>query len=293
MARFFAAFLVVHGLVHLLGTAKALGVGGIAQLTRPIAVPLGALWLLAAALLVATAVTLITTPRWWWVVGAAAIVVSQSAIFTSWTSARYGTIANVILLAGVVLGFLSQGPWSYRAEYEHEVARGLDRTGAMPPLTEADLAPLPAAVQRYVRLSGAVGQPRVQNFRARFHGQIRSGPDARWMPFTGEQHNFYDQPSRLFLMNASMFGIPFQAFHRFSGASATMRVKVAAAVTMVDAKGPQMDRRRVVHESEPHHPRGPVVQRPRGAHGFRRGWSRGSVGGREVVQRNAVVDAAE
>jgi hypothetical protein len=47
----------------------------------------------------------------------------------------------------------------------------------------------------------------VQNFRARFHRQIRSGPDARWMSFTGEQYNFYDQPSRLFLMDASMFGV--------------------------------------------------------------------------------------
>jgi hypothetical protein len=81
----------------------------------------------------------------------------------------------------------------------------------------------------------------VRNFRARFHGQIRSGPNARWMSFTGEQYNFYDQPSRLFLMDASMFGLPVQAFHRFVGPSATMRVKVASAVTMVDAKGPEMD----------------------------------------------------
>ena len=92
-------------------------------------------------------------------------------------------------------------------------------------------------VQQYIRLNGAVGQPRVQSFRVRFHGQIRSGPDARWMSFTGEQHNFYDQPSRLFLMDASMFGVPFQAFHRFVGPSATMRVKVASLVPMVDAKG--------------------------------------------------------
>ena len=61
------------------------------------------------------------------------------------------------------------------------------------------------------------------------------------MSFTGEQYNFYDQPSRLFLMDASMFGIPFQAFHRFVRSSATMRVKVASVVTMVDAKGPEMD----------------------------------------------------
>jgi hypothetical protein len=61
------------------------------------------------------------------------------------------------------------------------------------------------------------------------------------MHFTGEQNNFYDQPSRLFLMDASRFGIPFQAFHRFIGSSATMRVKVASAATVVDAKGSEMD----------------------------------------------------
>jgi hypothetical protein len=86
-----------------------------------------------------------------------------------------------------------------------------------------------------------VGQPRVQNFRSRFHGQIRSGPTVPWLSFTGEQYNFYDQPSRLFLLDASMFGVPFQAFHRFVGPSATMRVKVASVVTVVDAKGPEMD----------------------------------------------------
>ena len=237
----FAAFLVVHGLIHLMGTAKALGVAEIPQLTQPIDGPLGVLWLLAAALLVVTAISLFTWPRWWWVVGAAAVVVSQVVIVTSWADARYGTIANVIVLAGVALGFLAQAPWSFRAEYDREIARGLSRAVATPLLTEADLVHLPVVVQRYIRLNGAVGQPRVQNFRARFHGQIRSGPDAHWMSFTGEQVNFYDQPTRLFLMDASLFGIPFQAFHRFIGPSATMRVKIASVVTMVDAKGPEMD----------------------------------------------------
>ena len=241
MKILFAVFLVVHGLIHLMGTAKAFGVAEIPQLTKQIAGPLGVLWLLAAALFLGAAIFLFTWPQWWWVVGAGAVVVSQVAIATSWSDARYGTIANVIVLVGVALGFLSQGPWSFRAEYDREIAQGLGRAIATPLLTEADLAELPAPVQRYVRLNGAVGQPRVQNFRARFHGQIRSGPDARWMSFTGEQYNFYDQPSRLFLMDASMLGVPFQAFHRFVGPSATMRVKVASVVTMVDAKGPEMD----------------------------------------------------
>lgn len=241
MIPLFVVFLVLHGLIHLMGAAKAFGIADVPQLTEPIARPLGMLWFVAATLLVATAGSLFAWPRWWWAVGAGALFASQVAIVTSWADARYGTLANVIVLTGVAFGFLSRGPWSFRAQFEHDSAAGLGRSVVNPLLTETDLAPLPAAVQRYIRLSGAVGQPRVQNFHARFHGRIRSGPDARWMSFTGEQYNFYDQPSRLFLMSASIFGLPFQAFHRFIGASATMQVKVASAVRMVDAKGPEMD----------------------------------------------------
>lgn len=108
-------------------------------------------------------------------------------------------------------------------------------------LTEADLASLPAAVARYIRLSGAVGQPRVHNFRATFHGDIRSGPQARWMPFTGEQHSTIAPASRLFLMDASMFAVPIEAFHRYVGTAATMKVKVLSLLSMVDAAGPAMN----------------------------------------------------
>ena len=101
MKVLFAVFLVVHGLIHLMGTAKAFGV-------------LGGLWLLAAALLLVTAIALFTWPQWWWAV--------------------------VIVLVGIALGFLSQGPWSFRAEYDREIAQCLGRAVATPLLTEADLA---------------------------------------------------------------------------------------------------------------------------------------------------------
>jgi hypothetical protein len=241
MKILFAAVLVVHGLIHLMGTVKALGFAEIPQLTQQIPRPLGVLWLLAAALLLVTAISLFAWPQWWWAVGAGAILASQFVIVTSWNDAKYGSIANLVILVGVLFGFLSEGPTSFRSEYEHEVGRGLGRPSDAPILTEADLAQLPAAVKRYVRLSGAVGQSQVVNFQARFHGQMRSGPSARWMSVAGEQYNFYDQPSRLFLMDGSMFGLPFQAFHRFIGPSATMRVKVLSLVTVVDAKGPEMD----------------------------------------------------
>ena len=101
-------------------------------------------------------------------------------------------------------------------------------------------------MQRYLRLTGVVGQPRVQNYRIRFRGRIRSAPDARWMPFEADQQSFADQPTRLFHMRARMFGLPVDVFHRLTDGHATMQVKVFGAIPMVDARGPEMDRAETV-----------------------------------------------
>ena len=102
----------MHGLIHLLGFAKAFGLAALPQLTQPISPPLGTLWLLAALLFVSAAAALFVWPRGWWAIGACAIVVSMVVIVPSWTDAKFGAIGNLIALIGVVFGFLAQGPVS-------------------------------------------------------------------------------------------------------------------------------------------------------------------------------------
>ncbi|MDO9021894.1 MAG: hypothetical protein Q8S73_03180 [Deltaproteobacteria bacterium] len=238
----FAFVMVVHGLIHLMGFLKAFGLAALPQLARPISRPMGVVWLLAALTTLAAVVALFAWPRGWWLLGAAALLLSQAAVIGAWSDARFGTLANVLLLVGVLYGYLTQGPSSFRAEMHREAQPGLARATAAPVLTEADLAPLPEPVRRYVRAAGFVGQPRVQSYRLRFRGRIRGEPDAAWMPFVADQQSFVDPMTRLFLMHATMFGVPVEAFHRLVGGAATMRVRVAGAYPMVDARGPVMDR---------------------------------------------------
>lgn len=240
MTLLLAAVVVVHGLIHLVGPAKAFGYADLPQLTQPISPGMGMVWLAAAILMLATAGTLFLWPRGWWAVGAVAIALSQIAIVASWHDARFGTIANVVILIAVVFGLLAWGPASLRAQYEREVDRGLARTTAASPVTEADLAHLPDPVRRYLRRTGVIGQPRVVNMRARMHGRIRSGPGDPWMPFEAEQHNFYDQPARFFYMTASRSLLPLQGLHRFVGPDASMLVKLAALVPVARESGPDM-----------------------------------------------------
>ena len=241
MTLVLAIFLLVHGLIHLLGFVKAFRFAELPQLTQPISPFLGVLWLIALLLFLAAAGSLFVWPRWWWAVGTCAIVVSMLAIVPSWPDAKFGALANLIALLGVVFGFVGQGPVSLLAAYDRDVDRGLARFTPGEPITDAELAHLPAPVQQYLRRNGVIGQPRVRNFRARMHGRIRNGPDARWMPLTAEQYNFVDEPARLFYLNASMLLIPVQGYHRYVGPSATMHVKAAALVPVVDVSGDEMN----------------------------------------------------
>ena len=242
----FAAALAVHALLHLLGFLKAFGLARLPQLAQPISRPMGVLWLVAAALLLGAAAALVAAPRAFWWLAAAGVVASQGAIAASWGDARFGTVANVLAAAAAVHGAFAWGPFGLRAEYEERVARGVARLAPAPPVTEADLAPLPPQVQRYLRFAGVVGQPRPRGFRVRFSGRIRGGPEAPWMPFTGEQHSFTDPPSRLFWMRATRGGLPIDGLHAYGEEGASMRVRLLSLFPVAGAAGPGFTRTETV-----------------------------------------------
>ncbi|MBK8080352.1 MAG: hypothetical protein IPK25_08760 [Saprospiraceae bacterium] len=57
-------------------------------------------------------------------------------------------------------------------------------------LTENDIAHLPALVQKYIRYTKSVGQPKVKNFRAEFAGRMRGKPEDEYMDVNSVQYNF-------------------------------------------------------------------------------------------------------
>jgi hypothetical protein len=242
----FFGLIVVHGLIHFMGFAKAFGLAALPQLTQPISKGMGLAWLAAGLAMLATALLLVLTPRTWWLAGLGAVLLSQIAIIASWSDAKVGTVVNVLVLAGAVYGFASQGPPSFRTEYRREVRERLSRTTSPPLVTETDLTPLPEPVQRYLRLAGVVGQPQVHHFKATWRGRIRAAPDDPWMSFTAEQYNFPGEPARFFLMDAKRSGLPVAVFHAFRSHSATMRVRLLSLVPLVDASGTQLDRAETV-----------------------------------------------
>jgi hypothetical protein len=147
----------------------------------------------------------------------------------------------VIVLVVLIPVIAERLPTGFSQIYRRAAQEGLSRPATTTVLTEADLAHLPAPVQRYVRYSGAVGKPRVRDFHATIGGEMCREQGAAWTKMTAEQYNFYDEPTRLFLMKSSLSGVPFDGLHVYRGPSATMRIRVGSVIQVVNAAGPKMN----------------------------------------------------
>lgn len=242
------AALLVHGAIHVLGFLKAFGLAALPQLTVPIPPARGVLWLGAALAFLAGAVGVVVRPRWWWAPTAAGVVLSTIVVAASWSDAKAGAVANVVFAVAAVIGFAIDGPASQRARFEHDVAALTTASDApaVRVVTDADLAPLPAPVQRYLRAAGVVGHPRVASFHLRMHGRIRSGPHAPWMPIVAEQVNTIAPPARLFYLDARMYGLPVTGLHRYVDGAAGMDVRLLGLLRVAHDEGAAMTRAETV-----------------------------------------------
>lgn len=130
-----------------------------------------------------------------------------------------------------------------KKSYKKAVLDALERTRTIKNeiLLEADIRHLPAAVQKYLHYSGAIGREKVLSFRAEFKGGIRSKSSEDFMPLRSVQYNFTDQPTRLFYITAKKKGVPAKGLHLYKDQTATMLVKVFGLFTVVDARGEEMN----------------------------------------------------
>lgn len=233
MLKYFFAFIILmHALIHFMGFAKAYGYGDIKQLTLPISKSAGSLWMLTAFLFTEATILFLLKKESWIYLAVPAAVLSQILIVMVWKDAKWGTIANLIVLIVAVLAFTTV---QFEKAFRADVKKRLEQTKATAILSEADIQHLPPPVQRYLRYSNVIGKPKPNNMYVMFEGQMHSkGKD--WFSFTSEQYNFFDEPTRLFFMKAKMFGITVPGYHRYQQQTALMNIKLFGLIDIVKIK---------------------------------------------------------
>lgn len=104
MLKFIFAFLILmHGLIHLMGFAKAFNYGKESPLSTEISKLAGAFWLLTTLLFCAATILFLVRKEEWWIIALSGVLFSQLLIFTAWQDAKFGSIANLIVLLFMII----------------------------------------------------------------------------------------------------------------------------------------------------------------------------------------------
>lgn len=165
------------------------------------------------------------------------VIVSQILIISVWDDAKYGTIANIMILLTSIMAFGSE---RFENSYKKDVISALETSSPLDgPVTRKDYVHLPPIVQKYLDYVGAVGKSKVYNMKITMDGEMRDqGGD--WFKFTSEQYNFFDSPVRLFFMKAKVKGLQTNGYHRYMGGVAKMQIKLLSLFPVVSLDAPEL-----------------------------------------------------
>lgn len=231
--------LLLHGLIHGMGFAKAFGFGEFKQLSLAISRGWGVLWLAAGVLLLVGAASRALDSAWWWLPTAGGVLISQILIIVFWSDAKFGSIANAILLLVVVVGF---GQWRFHRMVQAEVETMLSATHSQGLVVEEDLALLPTSVRQWLKHSGVVGKARVSVVKLRQRGRMQTEPGARWMDFEATQWITTNPPGFIWYADVAAFpGAFLYGRDKYQAGHGAMTISLMATVPVVDASGPKVD----------------------------------------------------
>lgn len=236
----FFLLILFHALIHLAGFSRAFNLDHTNIIVQNVSKIFGIFWLIAGTLFMVAAFLFYLKKNLWMLFSIMAICLSLYLVIAYWPEAKLATIINAIILFGTIPGFAE---WNFSTKYKKQVRAFLRQTPLEPLnlLSGADIQNLPGPVKKYLRYSGAIGKPKVKNFKAKLSGQLRQSAQAEWMPFTSEQYNFIDASTRLFFLYATMKHLPVTGFHCFINGKASMDIRLLSMFRIQYQSGKEMN----------------------------------------------------
>lgn len=230
----FLILVVLHALIHLMGWLKAYSLADLPQFTQTVSRPAGIMWLVSALLFLATAVLFILKKEAWWQLGLAAIVLSQILIILFWQDAKFGTIANGLILIGVLLSF---GQWSFNRMVENELTVFLPKEPSKTQIVDEErLLQLPPIVQKWITGSGIMNKKPVQIVHLFQTGEMKTTPGGRWLAVEAEQWYTLDEPGFIWRADVGKGSLMrFAGRDKLEGGEGSMLIKLFSLIKVVNA----------------------------------------------------------
>lgn len=109
-------------------------------------------------------------------------------------------------------------------------------------ITEEMIHELPEPVQRYMRYTGVIGKPWIENVCLKQTGRFRQAADQPWMAMKAEQSYTTDPAGFLWDATFRMAGVPLlRALDWYEGGRGRMTGKLAGIIKLFDVDGDKLD----------------------------------------------------
>lgn len=149
----------------------------------------------------------------------------------------------LMIVAGLLVWFrVSYSP--LKNIFQERVEQEKQKTTAVNGVfSSEDFSQFPEVIQRYMTHCGYVGTPKMSHMRMDY-GKVnfKMNRSSQAMRVEYVQYNFASYPSRLALIDASIFGIPFEGMDYYYEGHGGMKGVLAKLIPLFDQQGEEMNR---------------------------------------------------
>lgn len=245
MRNLFAVIMLLHGVIHVLGFLNAFEISWIDQslfstrysdTSRKI---LGVIWLSTAIIFIIALVMYLLKSSQWWFFSLIAIAMSQILIFLFWKDARFGTLANLILLFPTLL---SMGSHSFQKIIDEDT-RTL--TDAIKPyvaqsISAEHMKQLPGLISKYLERVGVQGSAPISQLHVYQECRLRTKPDADWIEGKATHFAVTNAPGFVWHLKADDGKMSLEGRDLYQGGDGKMLIKAYSLIPVVNVQSAEI-----------------------------------------------------
>ncbi|TBN04309.1 hypothetical protein EYD45_06735 [Hyunsoonleella flava] len=229
----FGILMILHGLLHLIGFAKAFFTTKTPMLVLGISKPFGVLWLFAFVLFMVSSTLWFNNKKWFYLVFVA-VCISQILIILAWKEAKFGSIVNAIILL-VGISHLADFKFNKMVQKESVLLFKKIEKNYDDVISNKDVEHLPEIVQKWMKNSGVIGSPKINSVRLQQIGHLKNKPTGKWVPFTAKQYFNIGKPSFVWSAKIQYSSLLYiLGRDKLNEGNAEMLIKVWGVIPVVD-----------------------------------------------------------
>lgn len=229
--------IIIHGIIHFFEFLKTFGISEFNTISQSIPKTYGIFWLLTFLLFVITIILILVDLDYWWLSGFLAVVISQLLIFNYWSDAKFGTIANVIILFAAMFGYSN---FNFKHKIKMERLRLFENSQLenQEIVTERALLDLPPVVQKWLTNNGFIGNKLISNVHLVQELKLKLKPEqTNWNHGMAEQYFTIQPPAFNWSVSAKMNSIlSIIGRDKFEDGKGEMIIKLFSLIPLANAK---------------------------------------------------------